>query len=282
MAKLDHQAYELDLLLSAIHYRYGYDFRDYAKASLTRRVELCLQKLDLTYVSELIPKILHDTHCFNVFLKEMSVTVTDFFRNPEVFNEIRTSVFPKLQTFSRISIWHVGCATGQEVYSMAMLLDEAGLLEKSRLYATDFNSGSLAYAKKGIYSQQELQDAAEGYHKAGGQKQLSYYFHSNFGSAKICDNLKSHVTFAHHNLMQDQAFAEMQLILCRNVLIYFAEPLKNRVLNILSQSLNRHGYLVLGDKESLMFSEVHDKFQEHDAKLKIYRKKREHSVAYHP
>jgi len=264
--------FEIDIFLEAIFQRYGYDFRDYARASLKRRIENRLTLSGLKHVSEMIPKILYEKRFFEEFLNDMSITVTGMFRNPAVFKAIREQVIPKLSTYSRINIWHVGCATGEEVYSMAILLEEEGLLDKTRIYATDYNNRSLEQAKKGIYPADMMKQYTENYLQSGGRNSFSDYYWANYDSVKIKESFKDKITFAHHNLMQDRAFAEMHLIMCRNVLIYFDKPLQNKVLKLLRDSLIHRGFLVLGDKESISFTDVCDDFTESDGRLRIYRK----------
>jgi len=267
------QNFEIDIFLEAILLRYGYDFRDYARASLKRRIDNRLKQSRLKHVSEMVPRILYEEDFFENFLNDMSITVTGMFRNPEVFRAIRERIIPILHTYSRINIWHVGCATGEEVYSMAILLEEEGLLDKTRLYATDYNKRSLEKAKKGIYPADMMKQYTENYLQSGGKHSFSDYYWAKYDSVKIKESLKDRITFAHHNLMQDQAFAEMHLILCRNVLIYFDKPLQNKVLNLLRDSLAHRGLLIMGDKESISFTEVADDFSEFDSRLRIYRKK---------
>jgi len=263
---------EVDCLLAAITERYGYDFRNYARASLKRRIQNFLVVSGCKYVSELIPKVLHDKAYFSEFLSNMSVTVTEMFRDPFIFKSIREDILPKLKTYSRINIWHAGCATGEEVYSMAILLEEEGLLDRARIYATDFNTKSLATAKEGIYPAENIQLYTKNYLKAGGKSSFSDYYQANYESAKMKDFLRNKITFASHNLISDQVFAEMNLILCRNVLIYFDKVLQNRVLELFSDSLVPRGFLVLGDKEAIKFSVVKDCFEAVNERQKIYRK----------
>jgi len=263
---------EIDCLLSAITERYGYDFRNYARASLKRRIQNYLTVSDCNHVSELIPKVLHDKECFAKFLSNMSVTVTEMFRDPLVFKSIREDILPKLKTYSRINVWHAGCATGEEVYSMAILLEEEGLLDRAHIYATDFNAKSLATAKEGIYPAENVQLYTRNYLKAGGKSSFSDYYQANYESAKMKDSLREKITFASHNLISDQVFAEMNLVLCRNVLIYFDKVLQDRVLELFSDSLVSRGFLVLGDKEAIKYSIVKDDFEAVSERLKTYRK----------
>lgn len=265
---------EIECLLESIYQHYGYDFRSYAKASLKRRIQNFVSSTNCTHVSELIPKLLHNRELFGEFLSNMSVTVTEMFRDPEIFKTLREKVIPVLKTYSRINIWHAGCATGEEVYSMAILLHEEGLLERTRIYATDFNEHSLATAEAGIYPAERMQLYTQNYLKAGGKHSLADYYWANYNSAKMSDFLRDRITFANHNLSCDQVFAEMHLTLCRNVLIYFDKDLQNRVLNLFSEGLTSRGFLSLGDKETLKFSSIYNDFEAISEPLKIYRKKR--------
>jgi len=267
------EIFEIDCLLEAILLRYGYDFRNYAKASLKRRIHNRLMLSNLDHVSEMIPKILYEEGYFSDFLGDMSITVTEMFRNPAVFKCIRQQVVAKLRTYSRINIWNVGCATGEEAYSIAIILEEEGLLDKAHIYATDYDNEALSVAKKGIYPVSVMQKYTDNYLKAGGLGSFSDYYQARYEVAKMKSNLGDKITFAHHNLMRDGSFAEMHLILCRNVLIYFNQTLQNSVLSLLRDSLVHRGFLVLGDKETLSFSSVEDEFEAFDMEKRVYRKK---------
>lgn len=251
---------ELTLLVKAIQFRYGYDFSHYAQASLTRRVRNCVQKAGLTRISELIPKVLYEVDYFELFLREMSVTVTEMFRDPEVFETLRAKIVSQLKTYSRINIWHAGCATGEEVYSLAIMLKEEGLLSRSQIYATDFNNESLAIAEQGIYKADKIAHYTKNYLSSGGKASFSDYYQAKHGYAIMHEELKQNITFAHHNLIKDQCFAQMHLIVCRNVLIYFDRNLQDSVLGLFNQSLLYRGYLLLGNKESLEFNAQRDNF----------------------
>ncbi len=266
------QKFEINQLLEAIYFRYGYDFRNYAAASLHRRILSRVALSGLSCVAELTANILHDSEVFGLFLKDMSITVTEMFRDPSVFKEIREQVCCHLETYPRINIWHAGCATGEEAYSMAILLQEEGLLERCQIYATDYNNHSLAIAKKGIYPAQQIKRDTKNYLASGAKASFADYYSAKYDSAKMDESLKKNITFANHNLMKDQAFAQMHLILCRNVLIYFDSDLKNKVLDVFNQSLIHRCFLVLGDKETLDFSQVQGSFDVFNRKQKIYRK----------
>ena len=263
---------EIDWFLESILERYGYDFSQYTRASLSRRIQHRLFNEGLSTVSEMIPLVLYDDGFFDRFLQDMSITVTSMFRNALIFKSIREVVIPVLKTYPRINIWHAGCATGEEVYSLAIILEEEGLLNRTRIYATDYNNKSLEYAKRGIYPLNNMRDYTEGYLNAGGKASFADYYQARYEFAIMDSKLRDKITFAHHNLMQDNVFAEMHFILCRNVLIYFDRTLQNRVLTLLSDSLVNRGFLMLGDKETLDFSAVAGKFSEQHERTRIYRK----------
>ncbi len=266
------QSIEIEVLLEAIFRCYGYDFRHYAKASLKRRIAQYMQRSGITRIADLIPPMIHDKAFFDSFLKVMSVTVTDMFRDPCFFEALRAEVIPVLKTYPFIKIWHAGCATGEEVYSLAILLKEEGLYERAQIYATDYNNHSLAVAKEGIYPLKRIQQYSDNYLRAGGRSAFADYYHARYGAAKMQESLKKNVTFANHNLAIDGVFGEMQLVICRNVLIYFDQNLQNRVLTLLHDSLSPRGFLCLGSKESLKFSAVENHFEEQVAEQKIYKR----------
>lgn len=265
---------EIDLFLDAVYKQYGYDFRHYAKPSLHRRILNCLAREKKQHVSDLIPCILHDEFFFDRFLQDMSVTVTSMFRDPELFRLLKELVIPKLSTYSSINIWHAGCATGEEVYSLAILLDEAGLLERCRIYATDYNNDSLKLARSAIYSLSHFDEYQRNYILSGGERRLADYYRTNNKSAIFSPALRDKIIFAHHNFMKDGAFAQMHLVLCRNVLIYFDSYLKERALKVLQESIIPRGFFMLGDRESLDCTTESDAFERvlQDVNS-IYRKK---------
>jgi chemotaxis protein methyltransferase CheR len=264
---------EFDLLLEGIQRRRGYDFRNYSQASLRRRVALLMSKLGLDHVSELIPRILRDDAVYNDLLKEMSVTVTEMFRDPRFYVDVREKVFPYLRSYPLIKIWHAGCATGEEVYSMAIMLKEEGLYKRSQIYATDFNNESLDKAKEGIYDLDRMKKFMGNYNKTKPKASFSDYYHARYEAAKMSDSLKEHITFANHNLVTDGVFGEMNLVLCRNVMIYFNKDLQNRVLRLFRDSLCHRGFLCLGTKESLLFSDVAEEFEDVSEKQRVFRKR---------
>ncbi len=268
----DLERLELDLLLDAVKTRYGYDFHDYAKASMIRRVRKYMDKVGIDYVSGLIPLFLHDDRAFHRFVKSLAVVVTEMFRDPDVFKVLREEVIPVLKTYPFIKIWHAGCASGQEVYSMAILLEEEGILDRCQIYATDFNDGALKLAKNGIYPAQDISRYENNYRLAGGKAQLGDYWVSRYDSIKINRRLAERVTFANHNLVTDGVFGEMNLVMCRNVLIYFNEQLQDRALTLINDSLCPRGFLCIGRRENLKFSQIRNHLEDVSNRLRIYRK----------
>jgi len=269
---------EMNLLLEAIFQRYGYDFRNYAKASLKRRILSFLAMnpeiigAEEESISKLIPQILYNEDLFQGLLQYFSITVTEMFRDPGFFKTLREKVIPYLKTFPHVRIWHAGCASGEEVYSMAILLKEEGLYDKATIYATDFNDEALDNAKKGIYSLDAGKNFSKNYQKSGGKKSLSDYYHANYDAMIFDKSLIKNVTFSNHNLVLDGSFGEMHLVICRNVLIYFDKMLQGRIFNLFDESLCDNGFLALGSKETLSFSNAEKDFSEFDKKWKIYQK----------
>ena len=266
------EALELDLLLRAVQSRYGYDFHDYAKASIIRRVKKHLDEVGAGQISELIPLFQRDSRAFYRFVKSLSVVVTEMFRDPEVFRVLRAEVIPVLKTYPFIKIWHAGCASGQEVYSLAIVLEEEGILDRCQIYATDFNEDALKLARKGIYPAEDIDKYENNYRLGGGQRKAADYWVSRYDSIKINSRLAQRVTFANHNLVTDGVFGEMNLVMCRNVLIYFNEQLQDRALNLINDSLCPRGFLCIGRRESLNFSQVRRQLEDVDNTLRIYRK----------
>jgi chemotaxis protein methyltransferase CheR len=264
---------EVTLLLEAIFQKYGYDFRNYARSSLMRRLEFIRNKSGYRYLSEMIPKLLYDEAFINQLLLDMSVTVTEMFRDPDFFNELRAKVIPLLKTYPFVKIWHAGCATGEEVYSMAILLKEEGFYDRVQIYATDMNQESLQIAEEGIYPIESIRKFTSNYNKSGGTGSFSDYYFAKYQMAKMNDELKRNIVFTNHNLVTDQTFGEMHLIICRNVLIYFNRDLQNRVLHLFDQSLVHRGFLCLGSKESLEFTEIVGDYENVSAKWRIFQQK---------
>jgi chemotaxis protein methyltransferase CheR len=264
---------EAEMLLSLIKDRYHYDFTQYSKASIFRRIDQLRVSENLDHISELIPRILYDKSFFSSFVHSMSVTVTEMFRDPFIYKLIRDKVIPFLASFPKIKIWHAGCATGEEVYSMAIMLQEAGLYDRSLLYATDMNNHSLDIARKGIYPVDCMKKYTENYQQSEGQAVFSDYYRAKYSSVIMNDSLKENLVFSNHNLVHDQVFGEMQFILCRNVLIYFDHDLQARVFSLFDDSLCRQGILCLGTKESMHFSSIQSQYRVLGDREKIFQKK---------
>lgn len=272
MIHTDCDEVEIDLLLNGIRVRYGYDFAHYSRASLKRRLERALAQTRFERYSELLDRLFHDEKIFDEFLKIMSVTVTEMFRDPDFYHAVRNQVVPVLKTYPFIKIWHAGCATGEEVYSMALLLYEEGFLDRAQIYATDFNKHSLDTASNGVYSAKHMADYAANYRAAGGKGYFPDYYSDGYELAKFKDFLKERITFSYHNLVTDGVFGEMNMICCRNVLIYFDKTLQDQVLLKFAESLRHGGFLCLGNRESLNFTAVKSLFTPVDKTQRIYQK----------
>jgi len=268
----DLQDLEIQLFLEALALRHGYDFRRYAKASLKRRVRGLAETEGVREISDMIPRLLQDEGFLPSVLSHLSVPVSEMFRDPAVFLALRRGVLPLLDSYPRISIWLPGCATGEEPYSLAIMLQEEGLLHKAQIYATDINDAALAKAEEGIYPEKTVTAMAAAYLAAGGRKSLSDYFHTAYNFSKIDDQIRKSIVFAHHNLVADGVFCETHLVLCRNVLIYFERQLQNRVLELFHEGLVRGGYLCLGNRESLSFTSCENLFRPLDRKHRIFKK----------
>ncbi len=266
-------AIETDLFLEAVFRRYGYDFRNYSRASMSRRIRLALSKSGCKTISGLTERVLHDADAFKKLLLDFSITVTEMFRDPRFYQSLRENVIPFLKTFPYIKIWHAGCATGEEVYSLAILLKEEGLYDRAMIYATDFNDHALDASRAGIYPMERLREYTVNYQKAGGKESFSDYYHAHYDSAIMDESLKKNITFANHNLATDSVFSEVHLILCRNVMIYFNKQLQERVYQLFADSLVYDGFLCLGTKESMEFSKVWPKFTVLDERNRIYQHK---------
>lgn len=266
------EALEIKLLLEALFQHYGFDFRDYAPSSLRRRIWKSIREENLQTISGLQEKILHDPECLDRFLLGLSVHVTSMFRDPSFYLFFRQKVIPLLKTYPFIRIWHAGCSTGEEVYSMAILLMEEGLYPRSRIYATDMNERVLKKAKAGIYSLSLMQDYTQNYLAAGGKKSFSEYYTAAYDHAILRNHLRDNIVFSLHNLASDSSFNEFNVILCRNVLIYFNQSLQERVHRLLYQSLGLFGILGLGKQESLKFTPHEKDYEALEPKEKIYRR----------
>jgi chemotaxis protein methyltransferase CheR len=242
---------ELDLLLEAIYRAHGYDFRQYARASLRRRFALAMQELGEPTLTALQGRVLRDDTAFHTVLNRLSVTVTEMFRDPPFFKALREEVLPVLDSYPYLKVWIAGCATGEEVYSLGILFKEEGLYERTRFYATDINQQSLKIAKEGIYPVRSMAANTQNYHAAGGRGDFSDYYTAGYESLRISEDIRGNMVFSHHNLASDGIFNEMNLIVCRNVLIYFNKALQKQVLQLFHDSLSSLGYLGLGSKETV-------------------------------
>ena len=263
---------EIDLFLEAIYLGYGYDFRSYAKASVRRRIHRILGKSGCANISETIPKLMHEEGFAQSVVYEFSISVTEMFRDPEFYLSVRKNIMPYLRTYPFIKVWHAGCATGEEVYSLAIILQEEGLYERATIFATDFNETVLEKAREGIYALKDIRQYTGNYQKAAGRQSFADYYHAQYESAIMNQSLKNNITFTSHNLVTDGVFGEMHLIFCRNVLIYFDKDLQNRVLGLFADSLTLGGFLCLGSKESMQFSNIAERFKIIDERAKIYQK----------
>lgn len=270
---VENQDIEIKLLLEGIYLKYGYDFRNYSKAHLKRRIMHRLSISKVASITELLYKALYEKDFIKILLSDFSINVTEMFRDPEFYFAFRKNVVPVLKTYPFIRIWHAGCSTGEEVYSMAILLKEEGLYDRVQIYATDFNNAVLQKAKEGIYPAENLKDYEFNYSHAGGKASLSDYYVSKYDSIIFKDSLKEKITFAEHNLVTDGSFGEMHVVICRNVMIYFNKELQNRVFNLFSNTLCSGCFLCLGSKESIKFSSEAESFEEFLVNEKIYRKK---------
>jgi len=262
---------ELDVLINDVYEYYGFDFSGYSHASLKRRVDRVYQMDGFTHFSDFLSKVRSEPEYFKRMVEEITVNVTEMFRDPMFYKVLRNDILPVIGTKPFIRIWHAGCATGEEVYSMAILLKEANLLHKSLLYATDINSIVLNTAKNGVFPLRMMKQYSENYMASGGKKDFSDYYTANYGLAKFGGDLSEKMVFSQHNLVSDRSFNEFDLILCRNVLIYFDKDLQERALNLFDDSLGKLGYLALGTKETIKFSHLHSRYQQFN-KEKIWKK----------
>lgn len=265
---------EIELLLEGIYQHYGFDFRSYAYASIRRRLWKRIEAEGLSTISGLQDRVLHEPDMMERLLLDLSINVTAMFRDPGFYKIFRQQVVPTLRTYPFIRIWHAGCATGEEVYSMAILLEEEGLYERSRIYATDINEVVLQKAKAGIFPIDRMQEYTENYIAAGGKRAFSDYYIAKYDGALFAPTLTKNVVFSQHNLVTDRSFSEFNVILCRNVLIYFDKTLQARVLTLFYDSLAMFGVLALGSKESLRFSPYEECYEQINGPEKIYRKAR--------
>jgi chemotaxis protein methyltransferase CheR len=263
---------EIELLLEAVFRHYGFDFRAYAYASLRRRIWKRVEAERLATISALQDRVLHEPAAMERLLLDLSVNVTAMFRDPTFYQAFRAKVVPLLRTYPFIRVWHAGCSTGEEVHSMAILLQEEGLYDRARIYATDINEVVLHQARSGIFPVEKMQEYTQNYLQAGGTRSFSEYYTAAYGGALFAPALRDRVVFAQHNLVTDRSFSEFNVILCRNVMIYFDRSLQARVHELFYESLPMYGILALGSKESLRFSKYEDCYEALDAREKIFRK----------
>lgn len=273
MKDKDTKDIEISLLLEAIYQKYGYDFRQYSQAHIRRRIMNRMSITGLEYISQMQALVLNDETFASELLQDLSITVTEMFRDPAFYQSLRENVIPILKTYPFIKIWHAGCATGEEAYSMAILLQEEGLYDRTTIYATDFNQMALDKAKEGIFSNKMIKDYTINYQLSGGTESFSSYYTASYGNVIMNQSLKKNIVWANHNLVTDSVFAEVHLILCRNVLIYFDQNLQNKVQKLFFNSLINGGVLCLGSKESLHFTDLYEEYMELDKKQRIFKKK---------
>ena len=271
-ARDDVDEIELSLLLEGIYRRYGFDFREYAPASLRRRVWRRVHAEGLTTLSALQDRLLHDPACMERLLLDLSINVTAMFRDPTFYIAFRQKVVPILRTYPFTRIWTAGCSTGEEVYSLAILLHEAGVYERTRIYATDINETVLDRARRGVFPLDKMREYTQNYISAGGERAFSEYYVAKYDGAQFQRSLMENVVFAQHNLVSDRSFNEFNVVVCRNVMIYFDRALQDRVHRLFYDSLVTFGVLALGAKESIRFSHYEDRYEELDAAERLYKK----------
>ena len=264
---------ELRLLMEAIFLKYSYDFRDYTGASQKRRVLHAMGEMGCATVSQLQSRVLHEPNAFSQLLQYLTIPVTEMFRDPSYYIALREQVLPVLGTYPSLKIWVAGCSTGEEVYSLAILLKEEGLLERSIIYATDINPQSLEKARKGVFPLENMRTYTANYQAAGGRRAFSDYYTAAYNAALFDRSLSENITFADHSLATDAVFAETQFISCRNVMIYFNRKLQERALGLFHDSLCHRGFLGLGSKESIDFSPYGPKFEVLVKRERLFRKR---------
>lgn len=263
---------EIQLLLEAVFLRYHYDFRNYARASIKRRLLQARIHFGAPTITALQERVLHDPDMMGQMLGFLTVQVSEMFRDPSYFRALREQVLPHLKTYPSLKVWIAGCSTGEEVYSMAILFKEEGLLDRTLIYATDINPHALAAAKAGIYPLDRIRKFSENHQKSGGRSSLSDYYTADYGRAVFDSRLRANVVFSDHSLVSDAVFGEMQLISCRNVMIYFDRALQDRAVDLFKDSLIRNGFLGIGSRETLRFSRHANAFSDFGTSEKIYRR----------
>lgn len=259
------------LFLEGIFLKYGYDFRQYSHASLNRRLQTLIRNADRPLMV-ILARALEDPAYFKEILPDLTINTTEFFRDPQVFVTLREKVLPVLRTYPVINVWSAGCSSGEELYSLAILFKEEGLYGRTRFYGTDVSTDVLDVTRKGIYKNEAIKAFTRNYTQAKGTSTPSAYYTSDYGLSRIDANLRDNMVITQHNLVTDEVFAEMHLILCRNVLIYFERELQSRVLEMFARSLGEKGFLCLGTRETPRFSKVRDRFDEFSGEDHIYRK----------
>ena len=262
---------ELETFINDVYEYYGFDLGGYSRASLKRRVNRIMNLDGFPSFYDFLSKVKYDADYYKRAIDEITVNVTEMFRDPSFYKVVRTEILPLLATKPFIRIWHAGCSSGEEVYSMAILLKEAGLLHKSILYATDINTKVLETAKKGIFPLRMMKDYSENYRDSGGQEDFSNYYIANYGNAKFSEDLIKKMVFSQHNLVSDTSFNEFDMIFCRNVLIYFDNDLQSRAIKLFDESLSILGFLALGTKETIKYSIAQEKYKQVQ-KEKLWRK----------
>jgi chemotaxis protein methyltransferase CheR len=268
----DVEEIEVALLLEAIVRRYGFDFREYAPASLKRRLWRRAHAEGLETISALQSRVLHDPACMERLLLDLSINVTAMFRDPSFYAAFRLKAVPILRTYPFSRIWIAGCSTGEEVYSLAIVLDEEGIYDRARIYATDINETVLEQARMGVFPLEKMQEYTQNYIRSGGQRAFSEYYSAAYDGAQFDRSLVRNVVFAQHNLVSDRSFNEFNAIVCRNVMIYFDRSLQEKVHELFHESLATFGLLGLGHKETIKFTRHADSYEELDASERLYRK----------
>ncbi len=263
---------ELELLIDAIYLKYHYDFRGYAGASLKRRARTAMERFQCGTLSQLQDRVLHEPEVFAALLEFLTVQVSEMFRDPGYFRAMREQVVPLLRTYPSLKIWVAGCSTGEEAYSFAILLREEGLLARSLIYATDINPHALEKAEAGVYDLERVAGFTENHRQSGARSSLSDFYTAAYGRAIFDQSLNQHIVYSDHSLATDSVFAEVQLVSCRNVLIYFNRALQGRAVSLFRDALCRKGFLGIGSRESLRFSPQGDAFVDFVREERIFRK----------
>ncbi len=272
LRNFENENLEIDLFLEAMYKKYGYDFRNYSRASIKRRIEHRLKLSSIENISAMQHKLINNWDFFEIVLRDFSINVTEMFRDPSFYKAIREIIIPKIKNFQQINIWHAGCATGEEVYSTAILLKEAGIYDKARIYATDLNKDVLEKAKQGVYPAKFLKQYILNYREAGGMESFTDYYTAKYELILMDSSLRKNILFSDHNLTCDTVFGEMDIIICRNVMIYFNIELQNHVFKLFLEALGKPGFLCLGSKETVSISDYADNFEAIDKQERIYQK----------